>query len=180
MARGDLIDEIFEYIRNHRGEDIKIDDICRDLGRNRAQVQQTIGRLQHRNAWPIQTLISGRWWKLGVSPTNLTPVDRPPTWGERQNPTQISKPQPVEAPRPVETPKPPEVQPPTEDVTLPTQGTVVGHRTISPRTRPEIIRKASTEDQATHLFEYMGARPNGKLLLRRDDGKLFEATLEQL
>lgn len=159
MARGEQLETVLEYVRNNRGEWVRLDQIKNATGYQSAQVQAAMRTIINRGIWPIATQVGGRIWKIGVSEHNLNPVTSPPTLTERTRPTS------------------------DEETSLPSQATPIARRTISapkPPTRPEIIRKPVTDDQSNHLFEYLGARPGGKLLLRRDDGALFEATLEPL
>lgn len=205
MARGDIIAEVFEYVRNHRGETVKLDDLRRATGLNTVQCQQSIRDISRKRLWPISTLIAGRWWRLGVSETQLDPVVYPGLTPGTGHPT----PEPEsEFGRPESTmsnwkgaPHKPEDEP----LELPKREAVIDrieqfNKTEPPpskalllrapdpepdpapprRVRAEIVRKPVTEDQSNHLFEHMGARTGGKLLLRRDDGLLYEATLEQL
>lgn len=174
MARGDIISEVLEYCRNHRSQKVSLDDVRRATGFTTTQVQQNMRLIATKNLWPIITLVSGRWWQIGVAENLVGPTNRPPTF------TPIPDPEP-EYGRPESTMSNWKGAPPARPKTMePRVITPEKLQDIPPSQRPEIIRKATIDDQSAHLFEYMGARPEGKLLLRRDDGALFEATLEQL
>lgn len=213
MARGDIITEVLEYCRNHRGQKVSLDDVRRATGFNTTQVQSIMRQLDKRHLWPVITLIGGRFWQIGVSETVITPVVTPPPFGstppttepepdpENDNPPPAWRPsgwtQPSPRPKGME-PKVITGQDLVDSIHRDQQGLTdengTPESTISNRegarpttaantphpTRPEIIRKAVTNDQSDHLFECMGTRPGGKLLIRRDDGRLYEATLEEL
>lgn len=219
MARGDLITDILEYCRNHRGEKVTLDDVRRATGYNTVQVQSVMRDLDKRHLWPVATLIGGRFWHIGLSETVVTPVVSPPPFGSTTPPAPVPEARdsgwadepPPEPWRPTgwqatpPTPRPETTEPKvvsgqalidsirrdqqgiTDEYGTP-ESTMSNWKGAKPApdttptrpTRPEIIRKAVTSDQSDHLFECMGTRPGGKLLIRRDDGTLYEATLEEL
>lgn len=151
MAKGDQINDVLIYVQNHAGERIDISQLRRATGYTTIQCQNSMRTIKMRGLWPLAVIIQGRIWRAGVSDTVLDPVDRPIRTGS------------LEAP----------VVPEEEE----TRWDRLRRAGVIPE---DLEDKTVTDDQAEYLFEYLGARPHGKLLLRRDDGQLFEATLEKL
>lgn len=198
MARGDISGEVLTYLRNHRGETIKLDDITRATGFTQTQIQNAMRAIKNKRAWPVVTLIQGKWWRSGLSETVVKPVTPPepetteprpkgmepkvapdliipPIFGQDRGKALVDS---IHADqrgaseqygRPESTMSNWKGAEPDLDIPR-----------TAPATRTEVFSKTVTTDQSDHLFEYLGARPHGKILLRRDDGDLFEATLEQI
>lgn len=177
MARGDISGEVLDYLRNHRGETIKLEDLTRATGFTQLQVQNAVRAIKNKHAWPVVTLIQGKWWRSGLSETVVKPVTPTPE---------------PETPEPRPKAMEPKVAP---DLIVPTifgqdRGRALVDsiradqtgRSLADQRYPAsaTLTKTVTTDQSDHLFEYLGARPHGKILLRRDDGDLYEATLEKL
>lgn len=193
MARGDISGEVLTYLRNHRGETIKLDDITRATGFTQTQIQNAMRAIKNKRAWPVVTLIQGKWWRSGLSETVVKPVTPPEPETTEPRPKGM---EPKVAPDLIIPPifgqdrgkalvdsihadqRSAHLDISGRDVVTPNPRDISLADRRFPASAP--APKTVTTDQSDHLFEYLGARPHGKILLRRDDGDLFEATLEQI
>lgn len=173
--RGDIQAAVFDILQKNAGSRITLDDVVVHTNYNRRQIQSAISTIIREGKWPVATIVRGRIWSIGL---NTEP---------RLNPrsiTEITLPEP--GPVTAEDEQrvyPFMARPGPDDEQIARAAAYADEQMLSrnrapalapqvhhsaTRPAPQPTRPAPQDD--TRVYEWMGNRPDGTVLLRDDLG----------
>lgn len=210
MARprnGDVSFQVLKFVEAHAGKRVNIEDVQAATGFTVSQVQQAMNRIINERRWPVHVIIRGRVWRASETDFERQPAK---IFSEDGWLASNAAPNPViPAPAKADPPKvdPPPLGETTSDKPYVPMGwrrdgkgwrlvpeTVEDIKEFTDKLTPEpSVEDLETSiplplpskpdvlnDPTTTIYEVLGARPDGKLIIRSHLGDFYLATLEKI
>lgn len=155
--RGDLSFSTLKYVQEHAGQRVNAEDMAHELGFEVRQIQQAMRQIQLHRRYPVATVFRGRAWRVGADVDSTiqpsSPVE-PPTLVEPGHPAEVGDSSWAGGP---------------------------AERPVSPASVPTIAPGSGPgADHTERIYEWIGNRPNGQVIIRDDLGTVYKGTLEKI
>lgn len=164
--RGDITSAVYGIVQANAGNRITLDDFITQTNLDRRQIQGALAAIIREGKWPIASIVRGRIWHIGINPNTS------------MNPETVPAPAPVVTAESVGVglaPALPRADPERvkvlADEQLLARNRAAHLTTVKPAPRPAMDPAVvSALADADRVYEWMGNRPDGTVLLRDDLG----------